>query len=684
MAQTDLMNTLAELAAELARHDALYYAQATPEIEDADYDALRRRYDELADELGLAEADRYTSGVGDDHVDGFTTVAHVVPMLSLEKVYSREEIEDFANRLRRLLSDELALDFVVEPKIDGMSVALWYEGGRLQRALTRGNGRQGDDITAQVRESGCAPLELPNTAGLVEIRGEIYLPREAFLALNERLLSTGSKALVNPRNACAGLMKRKNAEELRGLGIRSFLYAIARAEGQEVPQYQHQRLQWLVARGCQVHPDTTRLSGVEAVYAFAQAYPERRSGLDHDIDGLVIKLNDTAWYDELGATSHHPRYGVAWKFPSEQLPTTLQEVIVQVGKSGKLTPVAVLDPVFISGSTVSRASLHNWSEIRRKDLQLGDRVLVQKAGEIIPQVVAVIAEGRDGSQRPIAEPSACPSCGTTPVVQDLFHFCPNPACPAQLRERLRHFASKGAMDIDGCGPAVIEAVVSQLGVASPADLFRLQPQQLAGLERMGAKSAENLRKALDAAKGRGLARVLAGLSIPNCGVVMAEALAEHFGSAQALLDTAQAYQAGDQALVESLTPKTGNGPISGLGRTTALSIFSALAAPQLRQVLADLEAVGVDLSQQQAAVGSRVAAVADKAFVLTGTLPTLDRAEASARIKAAGGRVVSAVSKKTDYVVAGESAGSKLSKAEQLGVSILDEAGLLALLAADA
>ncbi|TVR12535.1 MAG: NAD-dependent DNA ligase LigA, partial [Planctomycetota bacterium] len=578
------------------------------------------------------------------------------------------------------LGAELSLDFVVEPKIDGMSVALWYENGYLQRALTRGNGQQGDDITAQVRASGCAPLEIPVEQGFLEVRGEIYLPRSAFTALNQGLAAAGEKTLINPRNACTGLMKRKDADQLQGLGIASFLYHIARSADLDLPRLQSQRLAWLRQLGFAIHPDTIPVSGVQAVYDYCRSFIDRRSQLDHDIDGMVIKLDDTAWYEELGATAHHPRWGVAWKFPSEQVATRLQEVITQVGKSGKLTPVAVLQPVFVAGSTVSRASLHNWSEVRRKNLHIGDTVLVEKAGEIIPQVVRVVDEDRPSDAQSVAAPSHCPSCGTAAVEEDLFLLCPNPACPAQLRERLRHFASKDAMDIDGMGPAVVDQVVAHCGVRDPADLYLLTHQQLAALDRMGEKSARRLCNALQASKRQGLARVLAGLAIPNCGKVMAQAVAEYFRSAESLLAAAQRYHDGDEALVETLTPRGGNGPIAGMGPTTARAIFAALSTSQVRTVIERLQAQGVDCGMPELDSSQIIDEIAGKRFVLTGTLPSMDRTQAGEMIAAAGGKIVGSVSKQTDFVVAGSNAGSKLRKAEQLGIPIIDQDGLLKLL----
>ena len=410
-------------------------------------------------------------------------------------------------------------------------------------------------------------------------------------------------------------------------------------------------------QGFVVHPDTVQLHSIDAVYQHCRQFPERRAELDHDIDGMVVKLNDSSWYDELGETSHHPRWGVAWKF-SEQLPTILQDVTVQVGKSGKVTPVAVLEPVFIAGTTVSRASLHNWGELRRKDLHLGDTVLVEKAGEIIPQVISVVLEKRPADAPVVQPPSNCPSCGSDLLAEELFHYCPNPSCPAQLRERLKHFASKSAMDIDGLGPALIDQLVDHCGVSEPANFYNLEMEQLAELDRFGEKSAINLRQALETSKERGLAKVLAGSSIPQCGVVMSEALVEHFPNLDKLLDAAQRYMDDEGDFRESLTPKQGTGPIPGLGQTSALAIFGALNSEGMRNSLRHLEAVGVRCESLAGEVElSEVEGVAGKSFVLTGTLPTMSRSEAGQKIKQAGGKVVGSVSKKTDYVVAGEKAG---------------------------
>lgn len=697
---------LAELAEQLSYHEDLYFRQAEPEISDAAYDELRAEYDRLADQVGLPESERHTRAVGDDRVADLPEVAHRVPMLSLEKAATepgapsgegrdldlahlpagREarrrtafgKMEQWEARIRRELDlpAGAALPLVVEPKIDGMSVSLTWEQGRLVQALTRGDGSTGQVITAQVRECGAVPASI-SWPGRCEVRGELYLPRAAFDRLNQEAASTGGRVMVNPRNACAGLMKRKDAEYLRGKGLAAFVYQVAWSED-AVPISQWERLEWLRRLGFAIHPGVRRVSDLAEAYAWCLAYQEERPRLDHDIDGMVLKLDDSRLWDRLGVTDHHPRWGLAYKFPPERKPTILRAVIVQVGKSGKLTPVAELEPVFLCGTTVQRASLHNFKEVAAKDLHLGDTVWVEKSGEIIPQVVAVDLARRPAGALPVARVTTCPSCGSAVFNEEIFTYCPNPACPAQLQERLVHFAAKGAMDIEGLGDALVAQIIHDLGVRSPAAIFSLTRVQLLTLDRMGERKADNLLAALQTAKGRGLARVLAGLAIRHCGTVMAEALARHFGEAQRLLDFAVRYAAGDLAAIDEVAPAKGNGPIEGLARTTADVIFPALAAA--RTLFAELAQAGVDL-QARSALVQAVAGVAGKIFVLTGTLPTLSRTQAETLIKNAGGKTAGSVSRKTDYVVAGAEAGSKLAKAQELGVPVLDEAGLKGLLA---
>ncbi|MFW5828956.1 MAG: NAD-dependent DNA ligase LigA, partial [Planctomycetota bacterium] len=456
---------------------------------------------------------------------------------------------------------------------------------------------------------------------------------------------------------------------LHDVGLASFCYYVVWCEGLELPASHWQRLAWMREQGFPLHDGIRAVEDLAEAYAHCLSYAERRHQLDHDIDGMVLKLDDTSCYDDLGATGHHPRWGIAYKFPPERRPTVLMDVIAQVGKSGKITPVAVLEPVFVAGTTVSRASLHNYAEIARRDLCIGDHVLIEKAGEIIPQVAGVLHEQRPPSARRIHPPEHCPACKAPVQQEEIFIVCANPACSAQLRERLRHFASRQAMDIDGCGPAVIDQLVDRGLVHSPADLFRLDKAQVQALERMGSRSAEKLVRAIEQAKGRGLAALLYALSIPQVGRGLAADLAAHFADMDELLQLAQADAEGDASAVERLVA------IEGVGMTTASSVLRSLANPALRQVIADLRRQGVDMTAPRRE-RQQVAGVVGKTFVLTGTLPTLSRDQAKDLIEAAGGRVTGSVSKKTDFVVAGEAAGSKLSKAEQLGVRVLDEDAL--------
>ena len=680
---------LEQLTQQIRYHEAAYRA-GVPEITDAGFDDLVERYGELADRLGIDPSERLDVQPGQDHTAGFETVEHREPMLSLEKLSPNRRdsggepmaLSDqlsawFRRRRKELEVDELPV--IVEPKVDGISVSLLYAGGELRRAVTRGDGRKGDVITKQVVQLGTVPTKLKRAGkGEIEIRGELYWPLAEFARFNATL----EKPLINPRNGCAGMMKRKDPAGLEATGIRAFFYQVAWGDGVELPPTQHEVLQWLADRGAEVYlSEVFQTTSEEEALQYCEDYQARREKLDYDIDGMVIKLDDLRLYARLGATGHHPHWGIAYKFPPERKPTELLDIEVSVGKSGKLTPVAILEPVFVSGTTVSRASLHNFVELERKDVRVGDTVLVEKAGEIIPQVVEVDRSKRKRGAKRFVPPDACPTCGTEVVSEEIFIYCPNPACPDQVRERLRHFASRQAMDIDGMGEVLVDHVVDKLGVRSPDDLFRIETSALASLDRMGEKSAERVKAGLEAAKGRGLARVLNGLAIRHVGETMAEDLAAYFKTADALLEFAARYVAEDEEAVETVAPAKSSerGAIEGLARKSADSIFHELDAPAVRKVFSGLAEVGVSLSVEAADV-REVADVAGKAFVLTGTLPTLKRTEATKRIKAAGGKVSGSVSKKTDYVVAGDDPGSKHDKAQALGVEVIDEAALLALL----
>lgn len=682
---------LRDLALQISHHENAYRA-GHPEITDGSFDDLFDRYQVLADELGVPAEERLDSAPALDHTEGFAQREHRVPMLSLEKLSpSRRDskgaavpiLDQLTNWHQRRLAEldmDGGLPMLVEPKIDGISVSLLYVDGKLQRAVTRGDGKRGDDITRQVASARAVPAKLGLARGTLEIRGELYWPKDAWLAWNRNLEAAGEKRIVNPRNGCAGLMKRKDPVGLDEAGIRSFLYQVPWAQNVELPPTQSGVLAWLAELGADVYLDEIKVTEDAATaYQWCEGFSERRSSLAYEIDGMVIKLDRLEHYDRLAGTGHHPHWAIAFKFPPERKPTRLRGITVQVGKSGKLTPVAELDPVFVSGTTVSRASLHNFVELERKDVRVGDMVFVEKAGEIIPQVVGVDVSQREAGRERYRRPEHCPTCNEPVVTEEIFLYCPNPSCEDQVRERLRHFASRGAMDIDGLGASTIDQVVQHLGVRSVVDLFGLTRAQLMGLERMGAKSADNLLAGLEACKERGLARVLIGLAIRHVGSTMAEDLTRYFGSAEKLLDFAGRYVAGDPEAIARVAPDKGSGAIEGMARKSADVIFAELDAPGVREVFAGLEHVGVKLEGIGGAMEA-VEGVAGKTFVLTGTLPNLKRGEAAEKIKAAGGKVTGSVSKKTDFVVAGAEAGSKLAKAEKLGVTVLDEARLLAML----
>lgn len=694
MKKDDARRELDELAQQIRHHEAAY-RRGEPEIPDSEFDAMFDRYGELADALGLAPEERVDSKPGEDHTEGFETVEHRVPMLSLEKLTPNrkdskgapipleEQLEQwYARRRAELeLSAGAKLPLVVEPKIDGVSVSLLYQGGKLARAVTRGNGRKGDVITRQVLAARAVPERLRGVSeGELEIRGELYWPTAAFVAYNAKLEAAGERTLINPRNGTAGMIKRKEPEGLEETGIRSFLYQIPWVEGLKIPATQHEVIDWLGERGAEVYAEEVYVAeDAGDAYAYCERYGERRASLPFEIDGMVIKIDELKHYGRLGETGHHPHWGIAYKFPPERKPTKLLGVVVQVGKSGKLTPVAELEPVFLAGTTVKRTSLHNFVEVERKDIRIGDTVYVEKAGEIIPQVISVKLDERPPDAQPIRRPHECPACGSLVVSEEIFIYCPNPACPAQVRERLEHFVSRSALEVDGIGSKLIDQLVDKLGISRPHELFTLDVETLSGLDRMGKKSAENVVKGLQAAKSRGLARVLVGLAIRHVGETMAEDLARYFHSADALLEFAQRYASGDPKAIETVAPEKGTGAIEGLARKTADSIFGELATPAMREVFDGLRAAGVKLTSNEEK-REEVEGVAGKTFVITGTLPTLKRKDAEARIKQAGGKTSGSVSKKTDFVVAGEEAGSKLEKAQQLGVAVIDEAQLLRML----
>lgn len=691
----DLRGEFDALAEQIRAYEQAYRA-GEPQISDAEFDDLFDRYTDLADQLGVAQPERLDTKPGDDHTEGFVQIKHLVPMLSLEKLSPNrrdskgaslaiaEQLDLWVERRRKdlELSPDSALPLLVEPKIDGISVSLLYERGQLVRAVTRGDGEKGDEITKQVRQAGAVPESLGGlTSGRVEIRGELYWPRSTFLAYNQALSTRGEENIANPRNGCAGMIKRKELQGLEDVGIHSFLYGVPWAEGLTLPPTQSGILEWLAERGAPVYLELIAIGRDAAeVLRACEDFGERRTSLDFDIDGMVIKIEELKYYDALGSTGHHPHWGIAYKFPPERKKTILLDVELSFGKTGKITPVAQLEPVFVAGTTVSRASLHNFVEVQRKDIRVGDTVVIEKAGDIIPQVVSVVLEARPEGTQPIQRPVICPRCASQLVYEEVFVVCPNPGCPAQRRGRLIHFAGRRQMAIDGLGESIIDQLIDKRGLSRPDELFELTEDDLQTLERIGRKTAQNLVRSIGLAKSRGLAKVLNGLAISHVGETTSLLLANYFGSAQALLDFAARYAAGDADAIATVAPESGSGAIEGLARKTADAIFLELDSPTVRSVFEGLARAGVKL-ESLSAPRTEIEGIAGKTFVLTGTLPTLKRDDAAERIKSAGGKVSGSVSKKTDYVVAGEEAGSKLEKAKELGVTVLDEVALLALLA---
>ena len=668
------------LRREVARHDHLYYVEARPEISDAEYDRLFRRLRDLeAAHPELASPDSPTQRVGGKPLGAFAVVTHARPMRSLDNTYDAGELREFDGRVRKGLGQGAAWDYFVDPKIDGVACSLRYEGGVLALAATRGDGVSGDDITANVRTIRDVPLRLAGDApAVLEVRGEVYLPRAAFAKHNARREAEGLEPHQNPRNAAAGALKLLDSREVARRGLRFFPHGMGEVVGLAVERH----TTWLArlrAFGFAVNPHGRACADIDAVVAYAAEFEGLRAGLPYETDGLVVRVDALALVERLGATSHHPRGLIAYKYAAEQAVSRVLAVETSVGPSGQLTPVAHLEPVRLAGTTVSRANLHNFAEVARKDIRVGDHVVVEKAGEIIPYVVRSLPERRTGVEVEVAAPAACPACGTPAVrAEGEIHWaCPNRACPAVLKGVLRRFAWRRAMDVDGLGEKLIDQLVERGLVRSVADLYRLKESDLVRLERMGKRSSQALLAALEGSKARGLARLLHALPIPHLGESTGKELAARAGSLDRLL-------AADAATLEAEL---------GLGPVVSADVAAWFQDPENRALLEDLRGLGLVLEHTgparpvagvdgQAAPGAGGASpLAGKTFVITGTLPRRSRDEAQAAIEAAGGKVTGSVSKKTDYLLAGEKAGSKLDKATALGVPVLDEDALDRLLA---
>ena len=680
MTSSEAQQRITTLRSEVAYHDTRYYRQARPEIGDVEYDRLKR---ELADlEARFPAAARAagqetpTKRIGDDRAEGFATVRHRQPMQSLDNTYSEAELREFHARLVRLLGRE-DLSYVVEPKIDGLAVSLTYEKGKFVRAVTRGNGVEGDDVTANALTIRSLPRELKATAQapvpqLIEIRGEIYMTLAEFQRINAARDEEGEERYANPRNLAAGTVKLLDPREVAERRLELVLYGIGACEpaqaGGDTQSGYHSRVR---AWGLPTVEKFWKARGIDEAWAAIGELDRIRQGFAYATDGAVVKLDSLALQREAGSTSKAPRWAMAYKFAAERAETKLLSISVQVGRTGVLTPVAELEPVLLAGSTVSRATLHNRDEIIRKDIRVGDFVFVEKAGEVIPAVVAVNTARRTPECVEFRFPSKCPSCGST-VVQaegEVALRCPNYDCPVQVRRRVRHFASKACVDIDGLGEAMVDILVEKGWVRSVSDIYRLRRDDLLSLGKSVEKSTDNLLAAVEASKGAELWRFIHGLGIPHVGAAAAKDLASRFMSLEALSESKLEDYIGTGK--ESL--------IAGIGRTMADAIIDHFNQPMNRTLVRDLIRAGVSPKAPAVAAPGKGPFVG-MTFVLTGTLPSMTRDEASARIEAAGGKVASSVSKKTTYVLAGSDAGSKLEKARTLGVAVIGEDDLVSML----
>jgi DNA ligase (NAD+) len=657
------------LREEIRRHDELYHVRDDPEISDTEYDVLFARLRQLEEENPqLLAPDSPTLRVGGRPAEGFDEYTHRRPMLSLDNSYNIEDLRAFDERCRRL-ADGRPFEYVAELKIDGLSVSVHYERGVLVRGVTRGDGRRGEDVTQNVRTIRSIPLRLKEDgaelSGSVEVRGEAYLSRQVFERINAEREEEGAPRFANPRNAAAGTIRQLDPKIVAARRLDMFPYDCL--AGERKPFGTHwQSFEWLERAGFSVNPHRALCASIDEVIAFCNQMELKRDELDYEIDGVVVKVNSTALQDEFGATAKAPRWAIAYKYPARQATTQVLDIVVQVGRTGALTPVANLQPVLLAGTTVARATLHNEDEIKRLDVRIGDWVLIEKSGEVIPKVIKIIESRRTGEEKRFRMPKKCPVCGgiISRPEGEAVSRCVAADCPAQLKARLLHFASRRAMRIEGLGEALVEQLVEKKMVRDVGELYDLSLEQVAALERMAEKSAANLMAQISASKSRDLPQLLYGLGIRHVGERTAGILARHFRSLDRL----------STASVEDLDA------VHEIGLTVAQSVRDWFDDAGNLALCERLRAAGIRTELEASAGQVNTEAFAGKQFVLTGRLESLSRDEARALIEARGGRVTSTVSKKTDYVIAGEDAGSKLDKATALGLKVIDEAALKELL----
>lgn len=657
-----------KLRREIRHNEYLYYVLDAPEITDAEYDRMMVRLRELeARDPDSIPADSPTQRVGGRASSQFTEVRHLEPLLSLGNVFSAEELRAFDERVRSGLPAGSKVEYVMEPKIDGLACSLIYENGKLVRAATRGDGVVGENVTANVRTIRSIPLTLKVPEGeavpeLLDVRGEVYMPRQAFMRLNEQRAERGESEFANPRNAAAGSLRQLDPQVTASRSLSFFAYYLV---GEGAQPKHSESLALLAHYGFKVSENYKVVENIDEAIKYIGDFNELRQGLSYDTDGAVIKVNDVYQQRILGATGKDPRWATAYKYPPEQAETTLEDIDWRVGRTGVLTPTAVLTPVKLSGSVISRATLHNEDFIRAKDIRIGDRVIINKAGEIIPEVLRVVAEKRTGDEKEVGIPNVCPECGWRVERQgeEAAIRCTNPHCPALGREGLIHFVSRDAMNIDGCGPSVINALLDAGLVRDAADLYSLRKEDLLKLERMGEKSADNLLAALDESKKNELDKLLFALGIRHVGAKVARILATEFGSMEKL----QQAQPEELAQIRDIGDKIAESAVTWLNVPANIDLVERLAAAGLTMTFTP------PASQEDNPFFG-------KTLVFTGTMPTLGRAEAKTMAQDVGAKVSGSVSKKTDYVIAGAEAGSKLEKAQQLGVTVIDEAEFLRLL----
>jgi DNA ligase (NAD+) len=662
----------AELRRELERHNRLYYVEDDPAIGDDAYDALLdelRGIEERNPEL--LTPDSPTQRVGAPPLEAFERVEHAEPMLSLGNARNEEELRAWEarirNHLKRLDITASEFSYTTEPKIDGLAISLTYRDGVFARGATRGDGRIGEDVTRNLRTIGAIPLRVENAPPLVEVRGEVYLPIAAFAELNERRAAAGEPTFANPRNSAAGSIRQLDPALAAERPLSVWCYGLGATEGLDLATHSEE-IGWLREHGFKVNPDTGHHDGIDAVVERCLWWQDRRDELDFEIDGVVVKVDERALWRELGVVGREPRWAIAWKFPPTTATTKLNKVVWNVGRTGHLLPFAMLDPVHVGGVTVSTATLHNEEDLARKDVREGDEVVVMRAGDVIPQVVSPMLQRRPKRTRRPKPPKRCPACGTATVKpgDGVFTICPNRAgCPGQSFQHVKHFVSKGAMEIDGLGEKQALRFLEEGLISDVADIFDLTEERLAGLEGFGEVSARNLVAAIEVARRRPFLRVLYALGLPGVGYVTATALADHFGSIDAL------HGADPEQLEE----------VEGVGPVMALQIAESLADEQTWALVEKLREKGLRMELEPSERRAGGGPLEGRTLVLTGTLQGLTREEAGAMIREAGGKVTNSVSKKTDHVIAGENPGSKLAKAEKLGVAVLDEAGLRDLLA---